>query len=152
MIEKRNLLAAGKDIQMRHFVLFQLIAALLLCAAACGSRGGESKVVKSATAGNLNVALSTPSGQLKHGGDEFTIAFTDAQGKPTDVGTAVVAFHMPAVGTMAAMNQLATLTKTGPPGVYKGNVKIEAAGEWEAQVSYEGPAGRGQASFTVMVH
>lgn len=137
---------------MRQFILFQIIAALLLFAVACGSRSGESKVVKSATAGNLNVALSTPSGQLKHGGDEFTITFTDASGKPVEVGAVAVTFHMPAMGTMQAMNDRATLTTTSTPGIYKGNVKIEMAGEWEAQVSYEGPAGKGQASFPVIAH
>ncbi|MGB9182253.1 MAG: FixH family protein [Pyrinomonadaceae bacterium] len=138
---------------IRQFILLQIITALLLFVAACGARGGsESKAVKSATAGNLNVALSTSSGQLKHGGDEFTIAFTDASGKPVEVGAVAVTFHMSAIGTMAAMNDRATMTATATPGVYKGNVKIEVAGEWEAQVSYEGPAGRGQTSFPVLVH
>ena len=137
---------------MRQLILLHFFAALLLLVAACGSRSGESKVVKSTTAGNLNVTLSTPTGQLKHGGDEFTLTFTDAQGKPAEAGTVTVTLHMAAIGTMPAMNERTTLKPTGAPGVYQGNVKVDAAGEWEAQVSYEGPAGRGQTSFPIMVH
>jgi len=54
---------------------------------------------------------------------------------------------MPAMGSMSAMNSSATLTTTGTPGVYSGKVNIEMAGEWQAQITYEGAAGKG--SFTL---
>jgi predicted secreted protein len=47
------------------------------------------------------------------------------------------------------MNHSATLSTTGTPGVYQGRVKVESAGDWQAQVSYEGPVGKGKSSFTV---
>jgi len=56
---------------------------------------------------------------------------------------------MPAMGTMAEMNNAASFVSTGSSGVYEGKAKLEAAGDWQAQISYEGPAGKGKSSFTV---
>jgi hypothetical protein len=50
---------------------------------------------------------------------------------------------MAAMGSMAEMNNGATFTSTGTPGVYSGKTDIEMAGEWQAQITYEGPAGKG---------
>jgi hypothetical protein len=49
------------------------------------------------------------------------------------------------------MNDPATLTTTDAPAVYRGKAHIEMAGEWQAQVTYEGPAGQGRVSFPVTV-
>lgn len=137
---------------MKKIIMATAVAGLLLLAAACGSQGGSTdtgKVIKSAQAGNLTVTLSNPDGVLKHGDGEFFLTFKDAQGKPVDVGAAALNFYMPQMGTMAAMNDAATLTTTSTPGVYRGKAKIEVGGEWQAQVSYEGPAGSGKTSFPV---
>jgi hypothetical protein len=56
---------------------------------------------------------------------------------------------MPSMASMPVMNDQATLTTTDTPGIYRGKADIEMAGEWQAQVSYEGPAGKGQTSFSV---
>jgi hypothetical protein len=133
----------------KYILAFSLIA-LLVLAVACGSKSVDTgKVVKSAPVGNLTVEISSATGQLKHGGDEFFVTFKDASGKPVDVGAAALTFHMPAMGSMAVMNDQATLTTTETPGVYRGKANIEMAGEWQAQVSYEGSVGKGQTSFPV---
>jgi hypothetical protein len=80
---------------------------------------------------------------------DFTLTFADASGKPVDVGAAALNFHMPAMGTMATMNNPATLTTTGTPGVYAGKADLEMGGEWQAQITYEGPAGKGKANLSV---
>lgn len=138
---------------MSRYLLALGLVALLVLAAACGSNNSKSvdtgKVVKSAPVGNLTVEISSATGQLKHGGDEFFVTFKDASGKPVDVGAAALTFHMPAMGPMAVMNDPTTITTTDTPGVYRGKANIEMAGEWQAQVSYEGPAGKGQTSFPV---
>ena len=135
----------------KYIVAFSLLV-LLLFAAACGFKASSvdtGKVIKSAPVGNLTVTLSSSSGQLKHGGDEFFVTFKDSSGKPLDVGAAALTFHMPQMGSMAPMNDSATLTTTDTPGVYRAKANIEVAGEWQTQVSYEGPAGKGQTSFSV---
>ena len=139
---------------MSKYILAFSFLALLLFVAACGSRTSSvdtGKVIKSAPIGNLTVTLSSSSGQLKHGGDEFFITFKDSSGKPVDVGAAALTFHMPQMGSMSAMNDSATLTTTNTPGIYRAKANIETAGEWQTQATYEGPAGKGQTSFSATV-
>ena len=137
---------------MKKLSIIFALASLVLLAAACGQSTSPDteKVIKSGPVGNnLTVSLSNKDGVLKHGNVEFSVAFKDASGKPVDVGAVALAFYMPAMGTMAAMTNQSTFTTTSTPGVYKGKAMIEAAGEWQVQVSYEGPAGSGKTSFPV---
>jgi hypothetical protein len=132
-----------------------LLAALVLIAAACGSRRGTDagmptgKTIKAVPVGNLTATLSTESGVLKHGNQELMLAFTDASGKPVDVGAVSLNFHMPQMGSMAAMTDAVTFTTTNTPGVYRGKVDIEVGGEWQGQLAYEGSAGKGKTTFSV---
>lgn len=136
---------------MKRFVIVLSLAALGVSIAACGSKTTDTgKVIKRAPAGNnLTVALATSDGVLKHRDSEFTLTFTDSSGNPVDVGAVALNFHMPQMGSMAAMNNAAKFTTTDTPGVYRGNANIEMAGEWQAQITYDGPKGRGQASFPI---
>src|SRR6266436_7114752 len=137
---------------MSKYVLAFSLLALLLFVAACGSKAAAvdtGKVIKSAPIGNLTVTLWSPSGQIKHGADEFYVTFKDSSGKPVDVGAAALTFHMPQMASMPVMNVSATLTTTDTPGVYRAKANVEMAGEWQAQASFEGPAGKGQTSFSV---
>jgi hypothetical protein len=138
---------------MRRTVLFiglTTIFALIAFAAGCGwsnnaSPGAASgKAVASGPAGNnLTATLANAEGVLKQGSQEFTLTFADASGKPVDVGAAALNLHMAAMGSMAAMNSAAILMSTGTPGIYKGKVDVDMAGDWQAQITYEGPAGKG---------
>lgn len=127
------------------------IAALIL--AACGGAkpgsSGNEKVIKSTTSSGLTITLSSDSGELKSGDNDLILSFADSSGKTVDVGAASLKFHMPAMGSMAEMNDEATLTTTDTPGKYRAKVNIEVAGTWEAMVNYQGPKGTGQASMTV---
>lgn len=127
------------------------LAGLLIVTAACASKTTDTeKVIKSAPAGNnLTVALATGDGVLKHGNTEFTLTFKDSSGTSVDVGAVALTFHMPQMGSMAAMNDAATFTTTDTPGIYRGKANIEMAGEWQARITYDGPKGRGQPSFPV---
>lgn len=137
-------------------ILFVVIAVVFT--AACGSSGGNNeaaadrgKTIKDGPAGNnLTATLSSPSGVLKMGKQNFTLTFTDASGKPVDVGAVALNFHMPAMGTMAVMNNPATFTTTNTPGVYAGTTDLEMAGEWQAQITYDGPAGKGRANLPIV--
>lgn len=133
------------------------VLTLIVISAACGSGAQPTadnpimgKVIKAGPAGNnLTVTLSSDSGTLKSGQQEIYLSFTDASGKPVDVGSVSYNNRMPAMGSMAEMNNAATLTTTGTPGVYKGNIDLEMAGEWQAQIAFEGPAGKGKATLSV---
>ena len=135
---------------MKRIIATVFTLALLLGAAACGAGGGAgAKEIKSGTVGRLTVPLANADGVLRNGEQEFSVTFKDASGKAVDVGSASLNFHMPAMGTMAAMNDPATLTTTSTPGVYRGRVNLEMGGEWQAQIAYEGPAGAAKGSFPV---
>ena len=145
---------------MRKDVLFMgtvILFGLAALAAGCGSANNTGstplvgKTIASGPAGNnLTATLSNTDGSLKKGSQEFTLTFADAAGKPVDVGSAAFNLHMAAMGGMGAMNDAATLTTTATPGVYKGKVEVEMTGEWQAQITYEGPAGKG--SFTLPIN
>ena len=138
---------------MKKLAILLLVITLGLLLGACNSSqpgGSEGKVIKSATAGNgLTVSLATSDGVLRHGNSQFTLTFANASGKPVDVGAVALTFHMPQMGTMAEMNDQATFTTTATPGVYSGKAQIQVAGEWQTKITYEGPAGRGQAAFPI---
>jgi hypothetical protein len=130
-----------------------LVALTLVVATACGSRTERDvpigKSIKAVTVNSLTAMLSNSTGQLKQGDQELMLSFTDSSGKPVDVGAVSLNFHMPAMGGMAAMNDAVSFTTTDTPGVYRGKVNIGMAGEWQAQLAYEGPAGTGKTSFSV---
>ncbi len=141
---------------MKKIIIALILSAVSVFSAACaGSNTGgggtqTGKVIKSAPVGNnLTVTLSNADGVLRKGQQEIFLTFTDASGKPVDVGAVSFNNHMQSMGTMPAMNNAAALTTTGTPGVYKGKIDVEMAGEWQSQIAYEGPAGKGKTSFSV---
>lgn len=136
---------------MKKLMIAISLVVLTVFALACGSNDvAGSKVIKSASAGNnLTVSLATSDGVLKKGDTGFMLTFKDSSGKPVDVGAVALTFHMPQMGTMAEMNVAATFATTETPGVYRGRANIEMTGEWQVKITYEGPAGRGQASFPI---
>ena len=129
-------------------LVFTIAAFAVACGAGSGT-GSSAKTIKSGPVGNLTVSISNPDGVLKKGKQDLTVMFADSTGKPVDVGSASLNFFMPAMGSMSAMNSPATLTTTGTPGIYKANVDVEMTGEWQAQISFDGPAGKGKGSIAI---
>lgn len=137
---------------MKPLLIALVLTSFSLLLVACGQTKvtDTGKSIKSAPVGNnLTVTLSNKDGALKNGNNDFLISFKDSSGKLIEVGAVGLNFQMPTMGTMPAMNNAATFTTTGTPGVYQGKVKLESAGDWQAQLSYEGPAGKGKTSFSV---
>src|SRR5512133_407050 len=139
----------------RSLIAIPFLLAVVVLIAACGSRTGTNagmqtgKVIQAVSVGNLTATLSNESGMLKHGNQELMLSFADASGKSVDVGAVSLSFHMPQMGSMAAMTNSVTFTTTNTPGVYRGKVDIEVGGEWQGQLAYEGPAGTGKTTFSV---
>lgn len=141
---------------MKKIFAISFVALAALMAGACGSTStsGDTaggKTIKSGPAGNnLTATLSSSDGVMRKGKQNFTLAFTDASGKAVDVGSVALNFHMPAMGTMAVMNNPAAFVTTATPGVYQGTTNLEMGGEWQAQISYEGPVGTGKGNLTIV--
>jgi len=136
------------------FAIGVALVGVVLIGTACGKTGSNGTisrgtVIKTATVGNLTATLSNNTGQLKLGDQEVILDFTDASGKPVEVGAVSLNFHMAQMGPMSAMNAATSSTTTGTPAVYHGKVNIEVAGEWQGQLAYEGPAGSGKTTITV---
>lgn len=141
---------------MRKTLIFITLFAISMFAACSSNAGGGAaaptgKPIASGPAGNnLTATLSNADGVLKKGNQEFSLTFTDAGGKAVDVGSAALNFRMAAMGSMSEMNNGATFTTTGTPGVYKGKADLEMGGEWKAMITYEGPSGKGAFSIPVV--
>ena len=123
-------------------ICFALVSVALAC------QSGE-KVIATGKSGDVSITISSPKGQLSRGSNDLILTFSDASGKGIDVGAASLTFNMPAMGSMAEMNNRAALTATETQGKYRAVVDIEMAGTWQAQVKYDGAAGSGQTSMTV---
>ena len=141
----------------KTFISLAILFSLVILAAACGSSGASSgipgNVIKSAPIGNgLTVTLSNDTGKLKNGEQDFWVSFTDASGKLVDVGSVGLNYQMPAMGSMPVMNDGASFTATSTPGLYKGKANIQMAGEWQAQISYQGPASSGKTIIPVTAY
>jgi hypothetical protein len=135
----------------RPFSSFAVVFIIAFALAACSKSGGPEATIKSARAGDMTVTLAGPGGELRSGETELMVSFVDDSGTNVDVGAASLTFHMPAMGSMAEMNDKAKLTTTEVPGKYRALVNIQMPGTWEARVAYEGPRGSGQALMTVNV-
>ena len=125
------------------------ISFVILPACSSTSSPGAEKTIKSTKSGDTTIVLSSASSEIKSGENDLTLSFTNAAGKPVDVPAASLKFYMPAMGAMAEMNEVATLTTTGTPGKFKVRVNIEVGGSWEAMISFQGSRGTEQATMSV---
>lgn len=138
-------------------VLFLIFGAFLFTACGSGSEPTadkpiQGKVIASGPVGGLTVAISNETGKLAAGEQEIMLAFTDSSGKAANVTAASLNLSMPAMGSMAPMNNAAVLTTTKVSGVFRGKLKIQMSGEWQAQITYEGAGGNGKTSVPVTVN
>ncbi len=118
-------------------ILLSLIAMATACSGVATSSDMKEITAKKVN-DKLTVTLLSADGKLKNGQQEIMLAFTDGAGKPVDINAARLNFNMPAMGSMAEMNNAAELTTTGTPGQFKGKIDVEMAGDWTAQISYDG--------------
>ncbi len=113
------------------------------------SRNTSGTAFATQTVNDLTVKLFSPGGQLKSGDNEVLIEFLDTGGQPVDVGKVKFEANMNMTGMQ--MNEGATIQPAGTPGLYRAKVKVGMAGDWTAKLSYEGPQGKGEKSFSMSV-
>jgi hypothetical protein len=49
------------------------------------------------------------------------------------------------------MHSGGSIERTNTPGRYRAKIKIDMSGDWNAQISFDGPRGQGQQSFSLTV-
>jgi hypothetical protein len=102
------------------------------------------------TVNSITVNFYHPEGGLKFAMNEVTIEFRDAvSNEPVDVGTVKFDLDMNMPGMV--MHSGSTIVPTGEPGRYRARIKPDMAGDWTAQLRYEGQRGQETVSFTINV-
>ena len=97
------------------------------------------------------IVLSSESGQWTQGKNSFVLEFTSpTTQQPTDVGKVTLSTSMPMPG-MAPMLAGAVLSPDQTPGRYLGTISFPDRGARQVTVTWDGPAGKGSARFSVPV-
>ena len=124
-----------------------LLTALVLTTAACGDKpaGSDQIELQRARSGNLDIVLLSNDGALTHGKDAFTLEFRRGD-TLVDVGTVKAGASMVMAG-MAPMLGSVFLERGDVPGRYKAETDLSMSGGWQLKIEWDGPAGKGNASF-----
>jgi hypothetical protein len=137
-----------------------VLAALVLIAAGIGwtltrrTTGGATPLqvttavapIQRVRSGDLDIALTSPTGQLKMGRAAFAIDFRSVStGALVDVGTVRASATMTMPGMVMSGGLLAT--PSGTPGRYDAVGDFGMAGAWRWTIEWEGPAGNGSVAF-----
>jgi Cu(I)/Ag(I) efflux system membrane protein CusA/SilA len=104
------------------------------------------KVVTRVRSGSVDVALLSPTGTLQQGRNAFTFEFRAVDtGNLVDVGAVRASGNMRMPGM--AMSGGMRVQPGAVPGRYEATAEFGMAGAWHMVVEWDGPAGRGSASF-----
>ena len=137
-------------------VIVGVVVAALVAAGGIGvwqlRRGGGAGVSAPASggivhrvqSGDLEIALLSPTGSLHTGRNAFTFEFQRA-GKLIDVGTVRATGNMPMPGMVMPSGM--EVRPSGVTGRYDASAEFGMAGAWQMSVEWDGPAGKGSASF-----
>jgi Cu(I)/Ag(I) efflux system membrane protein CusA/SilA len=110
-----------------------------------GGSGTSGAPVQRVRAGDLEIALTSPTGTLRQGRNAFTLEFRAADGRLVDVGDVRASANMTMPGmTMSGGLQV---TRTTVPGRYEATAEFGMAGAWRMALEWSGPAGRGSVNF-----
>jgi hypothetical protein len=129
-----------------------VILAAILSAISCKgtSTSDRQKEFQRVRSGSVDVVLLSADGTLTHGKDAITIEFRSASaGDLVDVGTVKAGATMPMAG-MAPMFGSVFLDRTDTPGRYTADTDLSMAGGWQLKLDWDGPAGRGTATFNAV--
>lgn len=128
-----------------------VFATLLLTLAGCagGTAGTDLLEFQRVRAGQLDVVLLSNDGNLTHGKDAVTVEFRRGD-ELVDVGTIKAAATMPMAG-MPPMLGSVFLERGDAAGRYTAQTDLSMSGGWQLKLEWDGPAGKGSASFQATV-
>ncbi|MGE3537348.1 MAG: FixH family protein [Candidatus Tectimicrobiota bacterium] len=137
---------------MQRVIVGVVLGIVLFVSLALGTVwGADLQVIQTQKAKDMVVTLRSESGQWTQGKNTFVLEFTSAATKqPVDVGQAALSTSMPMPG-MAPMLAGATLTPDKAPGRYLGSISFPDRGARQVTVTWDGPAGKDSARFSVPV-
>ena len=130
-----------------------LVVAITVAAVAWWARDNSAgpntdtgAVVETVRTGDMVITLSNADGTLRQGPNRFRIEFRSARtNELADVGDVRLTGAMSMPGM--AMTSQTTISPAGQSGVYDATGEYGMAGSWQMTLEWNGPAGRGSASF-----
>jgi Cu(I)/Ag(I) efflux system membrane protein CusA/SilA len=106
----------------------------------------SADIVRTIPAGNINVVIRAPDAVLRQGRNTITVEFRSAAtGELVDVGPVGATGNMAMPGMV--MSSDIELQRSRTAGVYTGSASFGMVGTWQMSIAWDGPAGRGSASF-----
>jgi len=124
-----------------------LIVVAVVLSTCSSNSAPATKEIETHTAGDMVITLSSETGQLAQGKNTFYIAFRSASThQPVDAGTIMLSASMTMPG-MAPMVAPIEITPAGKPGQYTVKAEFGMSGSFGFDVRWDGPAGRGSATF-----
>ncbi len=137
---------------MSRVIAAVMLGTLMVAGVLAGSAwSADQKVIQTQKTKDLLITLKSESGQWSKGKNAFVLEFTSVKDKqPVDAGKVSLDTSMTMSG-MAPMIAGATLSPDKTPGRYLGTIEFPDTGTRQVTVSWEGPAGKGSARFSVPV-
>jgi Cu(I)/Ag(I) efflux system membrane protein CusA/SilA len=103
-------------------------------------------LVETVRSGDLEIVLRAPGRVFRQGRNNFTVDFRSAQSRAlVDAGSVRANANMTMPGMV--MSSGMQLQPSGTPGRYVGTADFGMAGAWQFAIEWDGPVGRGSASF-----
>jgi Cu(I)/Ag(I) efflux system membrane protein CusA/SilA len=113
---------------------------------ASGQGAPAGSEVQRLRSGRLDIIVRSPTGTLRQGRNTFTIELRAVDsGALVDIGTLEGSANMPMPGMV--MSSGLDVQPTGVVGRYQATAEFGMAGAWQFALEWDGPAGRGAASF-----
>jgi hypothetical protein len=131
--------------------LFWGIMVGLLLSVGTHAWSGELKTIQTHKTPDMVIVLRSESGQWTQGKNSFVLEFTSPTTlQPVDVGKVTLSTSMRMPG-MAPMLASAVLSPDQTAGRYLGTIGFPDRGARQVTVTWDGPAGKGAARFSVPV-
>jgi hypothetical protein len=105
------------------------------------------QVIASNSINDLTVRVSDRDGHLHQGDNETSIEFRDAKARLVDVGKVNLQIDSKMPGSQ--IHREMVVGRTGTRGLYRAKIQIDASGDWNMKISYDGPRGKGETTFPV---
>jgi copper/silver efflux system protein len=149
--ERQEVLEPTKEESMKGPITAIVLGLAILTGALAEPTGAaEMKAIQTQKTKDAVVTLKSETGQWTQGKNSFVLEITSPDGKPFDAGKVSLSTSMGMPG-MAPMVAGATLLPDKTPGRYVGTISFPDGGTRQVTVSWDGPAGKGSARFSVPV-
>ena len=105
------------------------------------------QAIASDSINDLTVSVSDRDGKLHQGDNETTIEFRDAKARLLDVGKVNLQIDSNMPGTQ--IHRDVVVERTATRGLYRAKIQVDMSGDWNMKISYDGPHGKGETTFSV---